>query len=92
MDIEFRRRLFAETHKRYTHPEPETVAVDLTSRQREVLACLVRGESNKQIARSLKLAEGTVKVHLAAVFERLGVTTRAAAAVAGAKILSSGQQ
>lgn len=60
---------------------------DLTDRQREVLACLVRGESTKQIARTLNLAQGTVKVHLAAIFQKLGVTSRTAAAVAGARIL-----
>jgi two-component system nitrate/nitrite response regulator NarL len=83
--------MFAEAQERYRRPEPgpPPAALDLTPRQREVLACLVRGESNKQIARSLNLSEGTVKVHLAVVFERLGVSSRVAAAVVGAKQLGS---
>jgi DNA-binding NarL/FixJ family response regulator len=57
----------------------------LTTRQHEVLQLLVAGKSNKEIARDLSLGQGTVKVHLAALFGRLGVTNRAAAAVAGVR-------
>lgn len=60
----------------------------LTPRQREVLQLIVAGKSNKEIARALKLGEGTVKVHLAALFRNLGVNNRAAAAAAGARLLS----
>lgn len=59
----------------------------LTPRQREVLALLVQGKSNKEIARTLKLSQGTVKVHLATIFRNFGVRTRSGAAVAGAKLL-----
>ncbi len=41
---------------------------DLTPRQRDVLACILRGRSNKEVARDLHIAEGTVKIHLAALF------------------------
>jgi DNA-binding NarL/FixJ family response regulator len=60
---------------------------DLTPRQREVLELLVQGKSNKEIARDLKLGEGTVKIHMAGLFRALGVTTRAAAAAAGIQLL-----
>jgi DNA-binding NarL/FixJ family response regulator len=60
----------------------------LTPRQRDVLELLVQGDSNKLIARKLGLGEGTVKIHLAALFRNLGVKNRAAAAVAGASLLS----
>ncbi|HEX2257231.1 MAG TPA: response regulator transcription factor [Afifellaceae bacterium] len=60
----------------------------LTPRQRDVLQLIVAGKSNKEIARGLKLGEGTVKVHLAALFRNLGVNNRAAAAAAGARLLS----
>ncbi|WP_300966940.1 response regulator transcription factor [Mesorhizobium sp.] len=60
----------------------------LTPRQREVLALLVEGLSNKEIARKLKLGEGTVKIHMAALFRSLRVRNRQAAAVAGARLLS----
>jgi DNA-binding NarL/FixJ family response regulator len=52
----------------------------LTQRQREVLEQLIDGRSNKEIARALKLGEGTVKIHLAAIFRHFGVRNRAAAA------------
>lgn len=59
----------------------------LTPRQRQVLDKLVDGKSNKEIARELDLGPGTIKVHLAALFRNLGVANRAAAAVAGARLL-----
>ncbi len=69
-------------------PQP-VVCVSLSPRQTEVLRLLVQGHSNKQIARDLGLAEGTVKIHIAALFHKLGVTSRTAAAVAGARLLAS---
>jgi DNA-binding NarL/FixJ family response regulator len=57
----------------------------LTSRQRQVLQLLVGGKSNREIARNLKLGEGTVKIHMTALFRNLGVANRAAAAVVGAR-------
>jgi DNA-binding NarL/FixJ family response regulator len=60
----------------------------LSPRQKQVLELLVHGKSNKEIARALQLSEGTVKVHMAAVFRLLSVTTRAAAAVAGSELLT----
>jgi DNA-binding NarL/FixJ family response regulator len=64
----------------------------LTPRQREVLGLLLKGQSNKEIARTLKLGEGTVKVHMAGLFRALGVNTRAAAAVAGMQMLTDAPQ
>ena len=61
----------------------------LTPRQREILGLLVEGKSNKEIARELDLAPGTIKVHLAALFRNLGVANRAAAAATGARVLES---
>ena len=58
----------------------------LTPRQRQVLGLIVDGQSNKLIARSLGLGEGTVKIHVAAVLRALGVPNRSAAAVIGARI------
>ncbi len=53
-----------------------------------MLALLVEGRSNKEIARRLQLGEGTVKVHMAALLRSLGVQNRAAAAVVGARLLA----
>jgi DNA-binding NarL/FixJ family response regulator len=54
----------------------------LTARQFDVLRLLGRGLSNKHIARELGITEGTVKVHLLAVFRALDVRNRTAAVVA----------
>jgi len=59
----------------------------LTSRQLQVLHLLVEGNSNKEIARSLGLGEGTIKVHMAALFRALGVVNRAGEAAVGARLL-----
>jgi two-component system nitrate/nitrite response regulator NarL len=53
----------------------------LTPREREILACLARGESNKLIARVLDLAESTVKIHVQNILKKLGLTSRVQAAV-----------
>jgi DNA-binding NarL/FixJ family response regulator len=63
-----------------THPDK------LTPRQREVFAMLARGMSNKEIARALRIAEGTTKIHASGVLRVLGVRNRTEAA-AIAKIL-----
>jgi DNA-binding NarL/FixJ family response regulator len=68
-------------------PTPRSALATLTPRQRGVLELLVQGKSNKAIARDLDLGEGTVKVHMAALFRSLGVRTRTAAAVAGGRLL-----
>ena len=56
--------------------------LDLTQRELEVLDGVVRGERNKEIAARLGLSEPTVKTHLASIFGKLSVESRASAAVA----------
>lgn len=68
-------------------PPKNSPADTLTPRQREVLELLMEGKSNKEIARTLSLGEGTVKIHMAALFRAFGVNTRAAAAAAGTQLL-----
>lgn len=53
----------------------------LTPREKDILACLARGESNKVIARSLDLAESTVKIHVQNILKKLGLSSRVQAAV-----------
>lgn len=53
----------------------------LTAREAEVLALLVRGRSNKQIADSLSIASRTVGSHIEHIYAKIGVTTRGAAAM-----------
>lgn len=57
-------------------PKAASPAVRLTPRQSDVLAGVVRGLSNKEIARDLDIAEGTVKIHLAALFSHFGARNR----------------
>jgi DNA-binding CsgD family transcriptional regulator len=52
----------------------------LSRRQSEVLPLVIAGFSTKMIARELNIREGTVKVHLAAAFGKLGVRTEIVAA------------
>jgi len=53
-----------------------TALTVLTERQRQVAALACQGFSNKKIAEELGLAEGTVKVHLNAIYVRLDVRSR----------------
>ena len=62
-----------------TKVAPKGHGSDLTPRQIEVLALAARGESNKAIARQLDISEGTVKIHLTAVYKALKVTSRSQA-------------
>lgn len=55
----------------------------LTPRQREVLALIKRGKSNKEIGRALDLTEGTVKQHVSAILKTLNAPNRMRAVLAG---------
>ncbi|QRM18531.1 response regulator [Dechloromonas sp. TW-R-39-2] len=59
--------------------------VGLTDRQAQVLALMVRGLSNRDIAEQLQLSEGTVKIHVTAIFRALDVNSRTQALVAVAR-------
>jgi DNA-binding NarL/FixJ family response regulator len=60
--------------------------VGLTGRQTDVLALMVKGRSNRDIAELLGLSEGTVKIHITAIFKALGVASRTQALVAVARL------
>ncbi len=62
-------------------PNPTPEIESLTPRERETLAWLTRGVSNKEIARELDLAESTVKVHVQSVLRKLNIKSRVQAAV-----------
>ena len=53
----------------------------LTARERQIVLVVSEGLTNKEIAQRLKLAEGTVKVHLHSIYRKLGIANRTALAV-----------
>ena len=57
-------------------------SVRLTAREREVLALVAAGTSNKGIARELQVSPNTVKFHIAAILEKLDAASRAEAVMA----------
>jgi DNA-binding NarL/FixJ family response regulator len=62
----------------------------LTPRQRDLVPLIARGMSNKEIARALKIAEGTTKIHASSLFRALRVRNRTeAAAVAQTYLVST---
>jgi two-component system nitrate/nitrite response regulator NarL len=60
-------------------------AVPLSPREREILLRVARGESNKEVARELDVAESTVKIHVQHILRKLGLTSRVQAAVYAAE-------
>jgi DNA-binding NarL/FixJ family response regulator len=56
-------------------------ATDLTPREAEVLTCITRGLSNREIADELHIAEKTVRVHVSAVLEKVGARDRTQATI-----------
>jgi LuxR family maltose regulon positive regulatory protein len=60
-------------------PPSGRISDTLTVREREVLAMISQGSSNKQIARALEISPETVKSHVKRIFLKLTVSTRTAA-------------
>ena len=58
----------------------------LTEREKEVLQLVAKGLSNKIIAQSLSVSEGTVKIHLSNIMSKLKVSSRTAAAVRASQV------
>lgn len=57
----------------------------LTNREMEVLSLIGKGQSNKEIASSLNLVEGTVKLHVTSILSKLGVADRTQAVLVAMK-------
>jgi two-component system nitrate/nitrite response regulator NarL len=60
---------------------PESLLGQLTQREREILAHLAAGRSNKAIARELNISQDTVKLHVRHVLAKLNLSSRVEAAV-----------
>ena len=63
----------------------------LSARERDVMFLAAKGFANKEIARELKITEGTVKIHLHRIYQKLGVKSRYALAVLARKLPDDGR-
>lgn len=74
------RRLLQALPEPLTHDVVESAEPfkELSKREQEVLSVLVKGASNKEIARELDITERTVKAHLSSIFQKTGVQDRMA--------------
>jgi two-component system nitrate/nitrite response regulator NarL len=59
----------------------DTIAPQLSPREKSILRCLIEGDSNKCIARKIDIAEATVKVHVKAILRKIRVHNRTQAAI-----------
>ena len=66
--------------------ELEAERRDLTPRQLEILSLIAKGRSNKEIGFALGIRERTVKFHVAALFDRLGTSSRTEALVVALRL------
>lgn len=77
-------RLLNFFHDNPAQPKLElssTLFPELTEREREILACIARGDTNTEIAEQLTISLKTVRNHVSNIFNKLQVTNRAQAAI-----------
>jgi DNA-binding CsgD family transcriptional regulator len=84
-DLARRARLAPSAAKQARSADPGS-RFDLTDREMEILGCLVKGDSNRQIARALFISDRTVAVHVSRILDKLGVRNRTEAATVGARL------
>ncbi|WP_051848944.1 LuxR C-terminal-related transcriptional regulator [Thiomonas sp. FB-Cd] len=98
-DVELLGRSARAPDARPEAPAPEkraaalgTAVGTLKRRETEILHLLARGQSNKEIARSLDIGVDTVKWYLKSIYGKLGVTTRATAVLAADRTVRFSEQ
>jgi len=64
-----------------TKSETSELLKDLTTREKEVALLVSEGETNQMIADDLHISPNTVKLHIASIFEKLGIKSRVALAI-----------
>lgn len=74
-------KLIAQLQNAGQRTEVRSELDKLTPRERDILACLARGESNKLIARTLDVADSTVKIHVQNILKKLNLSSRVQAAI-----------
>jgi len=65
--------------------EPSTPGLNMTGREKEILALMVEGLSNNRIAERLTINESTVKFHVSNILSKLGVSGRTEAVAMAVK-------
>lgn len=80
VDLAVAGKLIQQVAGHQTQPA-SLLAQKLTERELEVLRLLAKGMTNAEIASALYLSEGTVRNHVSAILEKLGVSDRTQAAV-----------
>jgi two-component system nitrate/nitrite response regulator NarL len=65
-----------ETQARGSIAIAESVLTVLTDRERQIMGLVSEGLSNKEIGRRLNIADGTIKVHLHHIFQKLEISNR----------------
>ncbi len=78
-DLRRRAGLEAQARRRQSLAQGRAPYGDLTPREREVLALLVEGRTNREIAQALFIAEGTAELHVSRILGKLGCSTRSQA-------------
>jgi DNA-binding NarL/FixJ family response regulator len=73
----------------FSHVEKSDMMQELSSRQREIAEMVALGMSNKEIAKHADITEQTVKTHLKAIYEKVGVHTRLELAIIINRIANS---
>ena len=78
-------RLLSSSEIPAAPPAKQEARLALSEREMEVLQAVARGERSKEVAVRLGISERTVKAHLASIYNKLGVDSRAAAIAAAAQ-------
>jgi DNA-binding NarL/FixJ family response regulator len=81
--------LAAEHPPAATYVEWTTAGMELSRREREILALVASGRSNADIGRALWVTDQTVKFHLSNIYRKLGVANRTEAAMKALQLLGS---
>jgi len=66
-------------------PEPDNDGTTLSAREREIMQCVIQGQTSRQIADALGITKSSVDTYRARIFRKLGVDNRAALVALAAK-------